>query len=130
VLVLACGSVLSWLWLLGIVTDALVGFAACPFGLGLVDCIGIARNTATQFVVIAGINSMVGRGSECRERRRFAFLNRYGIGIEFQFSSAIRFRRATKSSWAAIAALIIAGVAASSWTPTWAGIRLPMSGRW
>jgi hypothetical protein len=30
-------SVLSWLWLLGIVTDALVGFAACPFGLGLVD---------------------------------------------------------------------------------------------
>jgi hypothetical protein len=99
---------------LDFVTNALVGFAACPFGLGLADCIGIARNNATQFLIlIAGINSMVGRGSECRERRRFAFLNCYGIGIEFQFPSAIRFRRATKSSWAAIAALIIAGVAAS-----------------
>jgi hypothetical protein len=41
---------------------------------GFIDCIGMAGNCMAQFVkLIAGVNSIVGRGSECR--RRFEFRN-------------------------------------------------------
>jgi hypothetical protein len=50
----------------------------------LTNLIGIARNDAGQFIDIDCRHPFnAGRGSECRERRRFAFRNCQGIAVEF-----------------------------------------------
>jgi hypothetical protein len=77
-------------------------------------------------ILIERINSIVGRGSECRGRWRFELRNCRGIAIKFNSPwqcAPIRRRicRLPKSQPS-----IMLGVTASSWTPTWASNRLPM----